>query len=219
MNERPLNIAFIVDSFPALSETFILDQVTGMIERGHRVTVFAHERPPADLPVHPDVEKYRLMSRVRYFDVPESKIARIFSGLLIAASGLIHHPSVVTGALDPWRSGRNALNLRMLYWTAPFMDERFDIIHTHYGINGSIAAYIRSLGIHGRIVCQFHLYDIKLGLADGGRRYAGLIQHCDKLLAISEYSRTALLGFGCAGRKDRDAPQRDRYSQVCRGAW
>ena len=30
-----MNIAFIVSEFPRLSETFIMNQITGLIDRGH----------------------------------------------------------------------------------------------------------------------------------------------------------------------------------------
>ena len=36
-----MKIAFIVTFFPALSETFILNQITGLIERGHEVDIYA----------------------------------------------------------------------------------------------------------------------------------------------------------------------------------
>ena len=39
-----LKIAFIAGVFPALSETFILNQITGLIDLGHDVDIFALER-------------------------------------------------------------------------------------------------------------------------------------------------------------------------------
>lgn len=36
-----MQIAFIVGHFPRLSETFILNQVTGLIDRGHQVDIFS----------------------------------------------------------------------------------------------------------------------------------------------------------------------------------
>ncbi len=37
-----MKIAFIVELFPILSETFILNQITGLIDRGHKVDIFAN---------------------------------------------------------------------------------------------------------------------------------------------------------------------------------
>ena len=34
-----MKIAFIVGKFPVLSQTFILNQITGLIDRGHEVDI------------------------------------------------------------------------------------------------------------------------------------------------------------------------------------
>jgi len=62
-----MNIAFIVDLFPALSETFILNQITGLIDRGHEVDIYAWY-PGNTTKIHPEVLKYRLQERT-YYDV------------------------------------------------------------------------------------------------------------------------------------------------------
>ena len=43
-----MRIAFIVWHFPVLSETFILNQVTGLLDLGHEVDIFAF-RPPKEI--------------------------------------------------------------------------------------------------------------------------------------------------------------------------
>ncbi|MEN9519388.1 MAG: hypothetical protein RLZZ381_1976, partial [Cyanobacteriota bacterium] len=35
-----MRIAFLVDQFPSLSETFILNQITGLIDRGHEIDIY-----------------------------------------------------------------------------------------------------------------------------------------------------------------------------------
>src|SRR5688572_28669907 len=56
---RAVKIAFVLGQFPSLSETFVLNQITGLIDRGQQVSIFA-ERAPADPETHPDVERYGL---------------------------------------------------------------------------------------------------------------------------------------------------------------
>ena len=60
-----MRIAVVVARFPALSETFILDQITGLIDRGHHVDIFANEAGH-EQPSHSDVESYNLTRRTRY---------------------------------------------------------------------------------------------------------------------------------------------------------
>jgi len=65
-----LRIAMFLDSFPAVSETFILRQITGLIDQGHEVDIYAQARAEDDSPVHPEVVEYGLLGRTTYIDVP-----------------------------------------------------------------------------------------------------------------------------------------------------
>ena len=57
-----MRIAFIVDTFPCLSETFILNQITGLIDLGHEITIFTGKTAKTGiLPL--EVKKYKLMDR------------------------------------------------------------------------------------------------------------------------------------------------------------
>ncbi len=40
-----MEIAFIVEVFPKLSETFILNQITGLIDLSHDVEIFSMMKP------------------------------------------------------------------------------------------------------------------------------------------------------------------------------
>lgn len=64
MNDR-LRVAYLVKTFPRLSETFILNEILGVEELGLELTIFSLRRlPPEAEPVHPDVAKVR--GPVRY---------------------------------------------------------------------------------------------------------------------------------------------------------
>lgn len=64
MNER-LRIAYLVKTFPRLSETFILNEILGVEQLGLELTIFSLRKlPPEAEPVHPDVAKVK--GPVRY---------------------------------------------------------------------------------------------------------------------------------------------------------
>ena len=89
-----LKIAFIAGVFPALSETFILNQITGLIDLGHDVDIFALERGYAEK-VHGDIKKYDLLSRTHY---PERKPGEALGGiksLVFHSPGFLKRPSSV----------------------------------------------------------------------------------------------------------------------------
>jgi len=37
-----MKVAHIIDEFPVLSETFVLNQITGLLDRGHEVDIFVN---------------------------------------------------------------------------------------------------------------------------------------------------------------------------------
>ena len=67
--QQPLRIAMFVGSFPAVSETFIVRQIIGLIELGHEVEIYADSRAEG-VPIHPEIEKYKLLSRTTFVDGP-----------------------------------------------------------------------------------------------------------------------------------------------------
>jgi colanic acid/amylovoran biosynthesis glycosyltransferase len=70
---RSLHIMFVVDYFPAPGQTFILNIITGLIDNGHTVSIFAfHKKDTTGQLVQPNVEKYALMDRVIYEEFPGS---------------------------------------------------------------------------------------------------------------------------------------------------
>lgn len=60
-----MKIAFFVSEFPSLSQTFILGQVTGLLELGHEVDIYARRRGAMEV-VHEVVTRYRLLERTRF---------------------------------------------------------------------------------------------------------------------------------------------------------
>ncbi|OHB69691.1 MAG: hypothetical protein A2W23_10185 [Planctomycetes bacterium RBG_16_43_13] len=60
-----MKIVYLVGSFPKLSETFILNQITGLIDRGHEVEIVAYHNPKEEK-VHADVIKYGLLEKTHY---------------------------------------------------------------------------------------------------------------------------------------------------------
>lgn len=64
MNDR-LRVAYLVKTFPRLSETFILNEILGVEQLGLELTIFSLRKlPPEAEPVHPDVAKVK--APVRY---------------------------------------------------------------------------------------------------------------------------------------------------------
>lgn len=193
---RRLRIAVFVHEFPTLSETFVLSQITGLIDRGHDVTILANARGTQPH-VHPEVAAYRLHDRTRYQDLPPGRWAR-----LLTAGRLATRPGAdrrrLLAALNLLRYGREALSLRLYFWTARLAAEApFDVIHCHFGPMGRTAAFLRCIGaLRGRLATTFHGVDMSAYLRAAPRYYRHLFRHGDLFLPISWRWREALLAMG-----------------------
>src|SRR5881394_2252618 len=66
---KPLRIAMFVGTFPVISETFILRQITGLLDLGHEVDIYADSEAHSEQ-THPEFDKYRLRERTTYMEMP-----------------------------------------------------------------------------------------------------------------------------------------------------
>jgi colanic acid/amylovoran biosynthesis glycosyltransferase len=203
-----MKIAVMVDQFPCRSETFVLNQITGLIDRGHVVHVYANTR--GEIPnFQADIEKYNLGGKVFYFQHGESKIPTNKIVRLVKMISVFHE----FGARDAWnlfrtlnvvKYGMAAVSLSIFYQAAVLMrNGPYDIVHGHFGQNGNIAAALKDGGvIKGKVITTFYGYDISEYVQQNGSNvYDFLFSHGDLFVAISENMRDQLLQLGCRNDK------------------
>jgi colanic acid/amylovoran biosynthesis glycosyltransferase len=200
-----MKIAFFMRTFPALSETFILNQITGMLDREHEVDIYAARKGNTDK-IHSKVTDYYLLKRVCYlsnYKIPPNKFIRVIKAAGFTLKGFIKDPKAILNALNIFKYGRRALSLEVLYKSFPFLGKcPYDIIHCHFGPIGEKVASLKELGIiQGRFVTTFHGQDIRLGIERGGHIYNKLFESSDCLLAISDYNYENLINFGAKPQK------------------
>jgi colanic acid/amylovoran biosynthesis glycosyltransferase len=195
-----MRVAFFLEEFPRLSETFILSQITGLIDRGVEVDIYA-SRPAPGSPTHPEVDQYDLLSRTHYREQrPEGRVRRRLSALKLAARAEWQNPATATKFV------RLACVAPPGTRVAPFRDmdaaalrRGYDIVHAHYGPLGSRAVMLRELGwISGKVVTSFHAYDISSYVSNAGSHaYDLLFGEGDLFLPISQYGQRKLRDMGC----------------------
>ncbi len=65
-----MRIALFVGTFPLLSETFIVRQITGLLDGGHDVHIYAECGAATGATIHADVYRYNLLDRTTYTAQP-----------------------------------------------------------------------------------------------------------------------------------------------------
>ena len=86
---RPLRIAFLVYNFPKISETFVINQAAGLLERGHQVDIYALGGPLAYATMHDSVRRYGLDARTCHLVPPKRDLGQVlrWSGSCLAQAG------------------------------------------------------------------------------------------------------------------------------------
>jgi colanic acid/amylovoran biosynthesis glycosyltransferase len=200
-----MRVAFIVEAFPVLSQTFVLNQIIGLIDRGHEVDIYA-EFSSDTQKVHPDVEKYQLLQRTYYHPrVPRNKRDRLLKGLRLAITNLPKAPLRVLRSLNIAKYGKDAASLRLLYAAIPLLEkpEKYDIIQCHFGLLGIKGMLLREIGaLQGKLITTFHGVDISQNLKLLGEQvYNDLYKTGDYFLPISYYWKERLMQLGCDKEK------------------
>ena len=204
-----MRIAVIVTSFPSVSQTFVLGQITGLIDRGHEVDIYAAaSEPEVGGTEHAVVSEYGLIERTRYQParaVDASRVWRLAAAVYVLARYWWRDPAnawrVVKG--PPRRFGY-ASRLELLSAGAPFAGRgRYDAVLCHFGPNGRRIARLRRAGlVRGKIVTVFHGYDMSRYLITAGpRAYERLFHEGELFLPVSDFWRSRLIELGCPSDK------------------
>ncbi len=231
--ERPLRIAFFVGSFPVVSETFILRQITGLLDLGQDVDIYAETRAATDTPLHPAVGAYHLLERTTFMDMPvesapwelpvcpvmdrawvpgETDARRNLNRLAIAlpkiARCLFRAPRLARKVLSRAEYGYQAESLSALYRLEKILEcnEHYDVLHAHFGPIGNSFRFAREL-LRSPLVVSFHGYDFStFPRKQGTGVYRKLFATADLFTTNSDYSRGQLERLGCPCEKIQKLP-------------
>ena len=196
-----MKIAFFLGEFPAISQTFVLDQIVGLTQQGHQVDIFANVAGNKDT-VHPEIEQYNLLERTHYWPkIPKNYLLRMLKGLKLIAFNIFKDPWLLLNSLNIFKHGKNAASLRLLYLCIPFLNRRacYDIIQCHFGWSGLQGMHVRNMGAaEGRLITTFHGFDITKSVREFGESvYSSLFLEGDLFNPISDYWKCKLIQMGC----------------------
>jgi colanic acid/amylovoran biosynthesis glycosyltransferase len=187
-----MRIAILVNRFPCLSQTFVLNQITGLIDRGHDVDIYTRQLTDEGS-VHEDVESYRLLERTRLLRKPPPGFLYGPRGLRRLIACFPRCPRLLLESL--WSRRRGAQCLASALASRSDLED-YDVLHCHFGCNGEFGALLKLLGIQARVVTTFHGYDIREGLEQGSHIYRRLFEAGDCILSISRYNEKNLKLLG-----------------------
>ncbi|MEO1406414.1 MAG: hypothetical protein AAFV54_07985, partial [Pseudomonadota bacterium] len=168
-----LRIGFRVGVFPKLSETFVLNQINGLLDRGHDVIILADKKPAT---IEPTLrrESDRAASRTRYLSETQ-KLSQSLRSIL---------PFRVTRALEA-REERRLL-------------ETCDVVVCNFGWFGARMAEVsRDNGFGSKLITILHGDDMSRHLSNGNEgAYDELVTCGGLLLSVNRIWQTRLKDRG-----------------------
>ncbi|MEO0948445.1 MAG: glycosyltransferase [Cyanobacteria bacterium J06641_5] len=197
-----MKIAFLVWRFPVLSEAFILNQITGLLDRGHEVHIYALAgRPKGTKKVHPVVEKYNLLERTDYApERPQNPWLCALKGFWLLLANLHKNSPRCLQMLNFKDCGNATQFWKHFYRAIAFLEtDDYDIVHCQFGTLGPIGLTLREAGfLSGKLVTIFRGIDISRHVREEGEDvYQELFAKGDYFLANCEFFRRRAIDLGC----------------------
>jgi colanic acid/amylovoran biosynthesis glycosyltransferase len=186
-------IGVVLGDFPIVSETFIIDQIAGLVELGFEVEVFCN----------------------KLLEPPQREEEPLRSLMPLARPRPVAH-RLVHGFLR--RLGRDAARDQELRarWRVEILADaascwrlnRCDVLIAHFGWMGQRLAEGSALGILRRpFATVLHGKDVAIPFNTGElREYGTLFRHCSLLLPVCDLFRRMLLGAGADPGRTRVLP-------------
>ncbi len=198
-----LQIAFIVDDFPSLSQTFVINQIVGLLDRGHQVDIYAEKRGDT-AKVHQAVLDYCLLEHTYYFTrIPNNLLWRSLKGTGVLLNNLLKAPLMTLRSLNFFKYGLLALSLRLLYTVVPSLNKSYDIIHCQFGTQSFRGMWFRQIHApKAKLITTFRGHDISVFVRKKGDLvYERLFNAGDFFLANCEFFRQKAIQIGCDRNK------------------
>ncbi len=161
-----MKIAFVVGKFPGLSITFIINQIVGLIERGHEVDIFStiHEEDITTL--HSAIERYNILERTTYLPlIPRSPFRQTIKGFYRIGLNFLKAPRFYSKVFFSSFGYHYRVSSLLRNYSEAFHDRecRYDIIHCHFLTHGLDSLAIKKLTKNeAKVIVTFHGYDVNV---------------------------------------------------------
>jgi colanic acid/amylovoran biosynthesis glycosyltransferase len=193
-----MKIAVVVPSFPEISETFILNQITGFLDEGHEVEIIAFSKNIYSK-THQAIEDYKLMAKTRFpKKLSHKKLwARIGAIFDIFRYG-IQFPRSVYKALRYllWVNHEDFYSRLNFFFL--MLSCKSDIYHFHFGQVGRFGAAVKKMGIPFQMITSFHGYDVNsIPLLEKNDYYSELFEQGDIFIANTAFTKNQAVKLGC----------------------
>lgn len=196
-----MRTAILVNSFPSISEKFILNHIAAEIISGADITVFAAHKGGEHIH-HSLYDKFNMERKTVFLNIPRSVIKRLLLSPLLFFRLFLKNPFAAIEALRVHKYQIAAKNCKSLYFGLWFSGKHYNTLHCHFGMNGLIGAYLKRCGFCDVVVTTFHGADINFYPKKYGRNiYRAVYQESDSITANTRFTKDKIIANGCPSEK------------------
>lgn len=176
-----MNILYYLNSFPKISESFVLNEIYELVRNGHNVAVFALNRPNESIS-HEEFNSLDIP--IEYIRTPSStNVTELFSTKAL-------HPHVLKGLPYRARPKQHVKNLLQAKQCIKFVDSLDwdpDIFHSHFADLSKFGAQHASEYYQVPFTITAHAFD--LYKEPVGSYTSTLLRRANRIITISEYNK------------------------------
>jgi len=202
-----MKIAFIVGEFPVVSETFVMNQVADLIDRGIDVEVFSLRAGKREN-ISERFFSYKMGTYTHYLNPPRNKVIRAIFLVKIFIRILLWNSRIAFKALNKKKYGNFARTFTTLFWIEPFIGKNFDVVHCHLGPIANKYLVMRDiLGHIQPFITTLYGVDVsRLPHIKPQGYYKKLIEACSLFLVMSENMKQRVIALGFPEQKIKIHP-------------
>lgn len=179
-------IAVVLVRFPTVSETFIVNQIISLLDRGYHITILSLHKENNAV-IHQAIKDYGLLDKVLYFVHPSPSIPkRIFQVFRFFLTAQQINWSGLLNMLSSFSQIRKNLNLWNFFNYQFILFHSFDLYHVHWANYAHAVAMAKKLNIHQTpVLVSFHGLDIIPARLSAHRREYALLQEQVKCFTVN----------------------------------
>lgn len=214
-----MKIAFILGNYPSPGDTFITNQITGLLDRGHDVKICALAPINGLTRLHEDVTKYDLQQRILYYGKPSYRREFLHSTIIEFLTHPVLTSKRVLQSFNPTyfglpfllsRPGKIAVDIELphrtlnAFFTLTSFAKAgsFEVFNPHFGPIAKRMLFLKRMYPRSIYVASFHGYDFSTRIRIFGRDYyRKLFRDADLITTHSFFARDCLLDVGCPPHK------------------
>lgn len=192
-----MKIAQVVSTFPTITETFIVNQIVGLLEHGHEVTIISKRKGDTFF-IHGNIEVHDLLKYTRFeISTPEPYLQRCstFFKWIIRYANTMNRPAF-WWTMNIFKHGFSVFTLRRFFKYQSFITNTHDVFHVHFGYNAQKLVDLKQEGLlkNSKLVVSFHGNDLRPDKIVAYREhYKELFVYADNFIVNTAYTKDLLL--------------------------